>query len=98
MNALAADDRRDGPGPAAVAAAGLVRIYQWTASPVLPLILGPACGCRFHPTCSEYAAEALLAHGAFRGTWLAARRLVKCTPLHPGGHDPVPLPGPLSRG
>jgi putative membrane protein insertion efficiency factor len=74
----------------AMAAVRLIRLYQRTASPVLPAIFGPACGCRFHPSCSHYAAEAVATHGALRGSWLAARRLVKCTPLHPGGHDPVP--------
>ncbi len=71
----------------------LVWLYQRTLSPVLPIVLGPACGCRFHPTCSHYAAEAVRTHGALRGTWLAARRLLRCTPLHPGGIDYVPAPG-----
>ncbi len=84
------------PGFPASAAAGLIRIYQRTASPILPVIFGPACGCRFYPTCSHYAAEAVRVHGTLRGAWLAARRLIKCTPLHPGGHDPVP-PAPRER-
>jgi len=78
------------PALAAAAAVGLIRVYQRTASPLLPVFFGPACGCRFHPTCSQYAAQAVGEHGVLRGTWLAARRLVKCTPLHPGGNDPVP--------
>ncbi|MGA2692404.1 MAG: membrane protein insertion efficiency factor YidD [Opitutaceae bacterium] len=82
------------PGIAASAAVGLIRVYQRTASPVLPVILGPYCGCRFYPTCSHYAAEAVMTHGMLKGTFLAARRVIKCTPLHPGGHDPVP---PASR-
>ena len=57
---------------------------------MLPVIFGPSCGCRFYPTCSHYAAEAVMAHGTIRGAWLAARRIIKCTPLHPGGNDPVP--------
>lgn len=69
---------------------GLVWLYQRTISPMLPVFLGPSCGCRFAPTCSHYAAEALRTHGALRGSWLALRRLLKCTPLHPGGFDPVP--------
>jgi putative membrane protein insertion efficiency factor len=81
---------RPGRGPAAVAALGLIRAYQHTASPLLPALFGPSCGCRFHPTCSHYAAAAVQAHGVVRGGWLAARRVLKCTPLHPGGHDPVP--------
>jgi putative membrane protein insertion efficiency factor len=83
-----------GPGISAQAAVALIRFYQHTASPVLPALFGPACGCRFHPSCSHYAAEALTTHGTVKGAWLTARRLIKCTPLHPGGHDPVP---PASR-
>lgn len=62
----------------------LVRIYQWSVSP----LIGPRC--RFHPTCSDYAVEALSRHGALRGAGLALRRLSKCHPWHPGGVDPVP--------
>jgi hypothetical protein len=62
----------------------LVRAYQLAISPFLP----PSC--RFHPTCSEYALEALRRHGAGKGTWLAIRRISRCHPWHPGGHDPVP--------
>lgn len=69
---------------------GLVWLYQHTFSPVLPAIFGSACGCRFYPTCSHYAADAVRTHGALVGAWLALKRLVKCTPLHPGGFDPVP--------
>ena len=64
----------------------LVRGYQRFLSPLLP----PRC--RFAPTCSAYAAQALLEHGAGRGSWLAVRRLLRCHPFHPGGHDPVPPP------
>ena len=69
---------------------GLVKVYQRTLSPVLPVVLGPTCGCRFHPTCSHYAIGVLREHGAVRGFGLAMWRLLKCTPLHPGGFDPVP--------
>ena len=69
---------------------GGVWLYQHTLSPALPAVFGPACGCRFQPTCSHYAAEAVRTHGALAGAWLAARRLLKCSPLHPGGDDPVP--------
>ncbi|MGN6024527.1 membrane protein insertion efficiency factor YidD [Alcaligenes faecalis] len=62
----------------------LVRGYQLFISP----LLGPRC--RFYPTCSQYAIQALRTHGLFKGTWLAARRIVRCHPWHPGGHDPVP--------
>lgn len=68
---------------------GFIRLYQAVVSPALPFI-APTCGCRFSPTCSEYAAEAIAGHGVLAGTWLALRRLAKCTPLHPGGLDPVP--------
>ena len=69
-----------------------VRLYRRVLSPVMP----PAC--RFHPSCSKYALEALTTHGPFRGAWLSARRLMRCHPFHPGGLDPVPPPraGPLS--
>ena len=61
-------------------------IYRRFVSPVLP----PAC--RFHPSCSLYAAEAIVAHGPIRGTWLAVRRLLRCHPWNAGGPDPVPPP------
>uniref|UniRef100_UPI00404B315B membrane protein insertion efficiency factor YidD n=1 Tax=Cephaloticoccus sp. TaxID=1985742 RepID=UPI00404B315B len=69
---------------------GLVGFYQHLISPVLPAVFGPACACRFSPSCSHYAAEAVRTHGAWSGSWLAVKRLIKCTPLHPGGIDPVP--------
>ena len=69
---------------------GLVWVYQRTLSPAIPAIFGPACACRFYPTCSHYAAEAVRTHGALRGVSLAACRLLRCTPLHPGGIDWVP--------
>jgi uncharacterized protein len=68
-----------------------IRLYQRFLSPALPAIFGSTCGCRFVPTCSHYAAEAIRVHGAIAGVLLAAVRLVKCTPLHPGGFNPVPL-------
>lgn len=62
----------------------LVKSYQRLVSPLLP----PSC--RFYPSCSAYAVGALEKHGALKGTWLTARRLARCHPLHPGGIDPVP--------
>jgi putative membrane protein insertion efficiency factor len=61
-----------------------IRGYQLVVSPLLP----PSC--RFNPSCSQYALEAIRRHGAVRGCWLAARRLARCHPFHPGGFDPVP--------
>jgi uncharacterized protein len=62
----------------------LVRGYQVALSPLLP----PSC--RYYPSCSAYAIEALERHGALRGSWLALRRLARCHPFRPGGFDPVP--------
>ena len=71
---------------------GLVWLYQHTVSPVLPAVFGPNCGCRFSPSCSHYAAEAVRTHGALAGSGLAFWRLLRCTPLSAGGLDPVPAP------
>lgn len=72
------------PGPVARVLLALLTVYRRWISPLLP----PSC--RFTPSCSAYAVEAVTVHGALRGTWLAARRLLKCGPWHPGGWDPVP--------
>lgn len=62
----------------------LVRGYQVAISPMLP------ASCRYYPSCSAYAIEALERHGALRGSWLAVRRISRCHPFRPGGYDPVP--------
>lgn len=61
-----------------------IRVYKAVISPLLP----PTC--RFHPSCSVYALGALAVHGPFKGSFLAARRITRCHPFHPGGLDPVP--------
>jgi uncharacterized protein len=63
---------------------GLIRLYRYCISPLL------GSNCRFYPSCSCYAEEALEHHGVIRGSYLAARRLLRCHPWHPGGYDPVP--------
>jgi conserved hypothetical protein YidD len=72
-------------GPIARALLGGLRFYRMAISPVRP-----PC-CRYTPSCSAYAVEAIEVHGAARGSWLALRRLLRCHPFHAGGHDPVPL-------
>jgi len=67
-----------------------VRIYRAVISPVLGAFFGPMSGCRFTPTCSVYAAEAVRTHGAVSGSFLAVRRVCRCHPWGDCGHDPVP--------
>jgi putative membrane protein insertion efficiency factor len=67
-----------------------IRGYQYAVAPMLGM------NCRFFPSCSEYAREAIESHGALAGSWLAARRLGRCHPFHPGGYDPVPPRSPGS--
>jgi len=62
----------------------LIKAYQRVVSPFTPPV------CRFYPSCSTYAADAIARHGPWKGGYLAVRRLLRCHPLHPGGYDPVP--------
>ena len=64
----------------------LIHVYRWTLSPLL------GNSCRFEPSCSRYAEACLSTHGPLRGSWLAARRIARCHPFHPGGYDPPPPP------
>lgn len=62
----------------------MIKLYKKGLSPLLP------SSCRFYPTCSQYAYEAVSIHGSVKGSWLAFKRILKCQPFHPGGLDPVP--------
>ena len=63
---------------------GLIKLYQYLLSPLL------GQNCRFHPTCSQYAVEAINEHGVLKGGYLSMRRIIKCHPFNEGGLDPVP--------
>ena len=80
-----------GRGPVVRALVGAARFYQRYVSP----LSGPRC--RFYPSCSSYAITAVEKHGALKGTWLAARRLIRCNPWNAGGVDDVPEPAPRAR-
>lgn len=62
----------------------LIHIYRKLISPLFP------ASCRFQPTCSQYALEAIEKFGVFKGSWLAIKRILRCHPFHPGGYDPIP--------
>jgi len=70
---------------------GLIRIYQYFISPLMPK------ACRFHPSCSAYAYDAIRLHGVLKGISLGLWRILRCHPFHPGGYDPVPQPALSSR-
>jgi uncharacterized protein len=84
-------DRRDNPGIAGATMRAAVRAYQLLVSPLLP----PSC--RFLPSCSDYAIEAIGRHGALRGSGLALRRLARCHPWGGSGYDPVPASRPAGK-
>ncbi|MCE3007462.1 MAG: membrane protein insertion efficiency factor YidD [Bacteroidetes bacterium] len=69
---------------------GLFRFYQYALSPLFP------AACRYTPTCSEYAVQAVRAHGWARGCWMGIRRIARCHPWGGHGHDPIPAPKKLS--
>lgn len=68
----------------------LIRFYQWFLSPIKTALFGPGARCRYTPSCSHYALEAIREHGVIMGTWLGARRLGRCHPWASWGYDPVP--------
>jgi putative membrane protein insertion efficiency factor len=67
-----------------------VRVYRWTLAPAQIFLFGGGAGCRFTPSCSAYALEAVREHGAVAGSVLAAKRICRCHPWGDCGHDPVP--------
>lgn len=67
-----------------------VYFYRWGFRPALQFIVGPVSWCRYQPSCSHYAIEAVREHGAMRGSWLTARRICRCHPWGGWGYDPVP--------
>jgi hypothetical protein len=67
-----------------------IRVYRWTVSPAQTFLFGSSGGCRFTPTCSQYAIEAIRARGTVVGGWLAVKRICRCHPWGDCGHDPAP--------
>jgi putative membrane protein insertion efficiency factor len=74
-----------------------LRLYRWVLSPLKTVVFGPLGRCRFEPSCSAYALEAVTVHGAVRGSWLAIKRLSRCHPWGGAGRDPVPEAGAGKR-
>ena len=73
-------------------------VYRWTLSPAKTFLFGPAGRCRFEPSCSEYALEAVGTHGALAGSWLAVKRICRCHPWGGCGEDPVPARKLIDQG
>jgi len=69
-----------------------IRLYRWAVSPALLFLFGPTGGCRFTPSCSQYALDVVRSRGALAGGWLAAKRICRCHPWGGLGHDPAPEP------
>ena len=78
--------------PIGQAMRGTIRLYQLVVSPILP------ASCRFMPSCSSYAMDAIQRHGPLAGSWLATKRICRCHPWNDGGYDPVPEPSPDCGG
>lgn len=74
----------------------LIQGYRWIVSPALHALF-PGLGCRFHPTCSEYALECFATHAPWKAVYLSIGRVIRCHPYHPGGYDPVPSPDAKRR-
>lgn len=74
-----------------------VRLYRWVISPAKTVLFGPLAHCRFAPSCSEYALEAVRLHGVLAGAWLALKRVGRCHPWGGCGWDPVPSAPPARR-
>lgn len=68
----------------------MVWLYRWTLAPAKTFLFGPLSHCRFTPSCSQYALEAIKTHGSVAGSWLAMKRICRCHPWGGCGHDPVP--------